>query len=939
MRISSVSDCQHLVLAVSKPWKGIISLLCEIVMTSPSIVVCKREGIAPLRDGDTTVVVMTYVPDEPYTYSSCLPISFGGGHGLLTRRRLRRWNSSGSWTPLNISEGESSQSVDVRHSQVDIAGDYTKKKHVLRLNTQSCSELLLQAEDASDMAQWIKALQDQAGSPAEDCSSGGSTKQQQGASSVSTSRLSPLPAHKGIRKLTSFRNRSPTGQSPVNKTRKPSQTDQLPSPKSKTWKGRVAKQFRRIQQGSGSPSSPTAPYPEGVTIGIPLEDCPMVIAILRVCPSAGSCTSIVEERGLDIIGIYRVPGNTAAVSSLTEGINKGFDCVNLQQDPRWSDVNVISSLLKLFFRRLPDSLLTTELYPHFIEADKIDDSNRRLVTIKKLVHELPDHHFETLKFLLFHLKRVVDHCDKNKMEARNLAIVFGPTLVRAGDDNMVTMVTDMSHQCRIVESLITHVDWFFSDEDPEDSFPFSVPQDGAELEPATANQNLLLSNIQKVEGMKAESPSRDISAKDIVSSIISAANRKMQKAKSRKGGGGGGGGGGGSSNATSGTSGATEDGRETFTETMQDRGDDKQLVLSSDSYQVMTLFAYAITFMDADRPQQSSPSSAVAFSVAYSSNIAKSITSEENSAGSIDNCDQTNNPSGQSMLDDSSQRKGLVIGNDEVAVWTYANLSANTQERIKRFERETKAMLQRDLSRQRRDMEKHEADKKRIEQELQQAKKDLESEDLLDAIADNPSDITKNISDTIGHTGVSSRKPPTRDIKYNLSTIGRRLSSSSLPSTSSNTSFGSNASYVSVRSTPLQTSSSHVAMDQMDLSTKGSPLLGFTQTKKLGTTHFFPEAPRGPNTVTISPRNSLPSSGYSSSTLVGTRNVQQTPNRSSTRSHSSLSTVRVSLPGPEQQSLQRSGSVENLQTQLNKLTHNGTLKRMKTGNEQVINIK
>jgi hypothetical protein len=40
--------------------------------------------------------------------------------------------------------------------------------------------------------------------------------------------------------------------------------------------------------------------------------------------------------------------------------------------------------------------------------------------------------------------------------------------------------------------------------------------------------------------MKADSPNKDISAKDIVSSIISAANRKMQKAKSRKGGGGGG---------------------------------------------------------------------------------------------------------------------------------------------------------------------------------------------------------------------------------------------------------------------------------------------------------------------------------------------------------------------------------------------------------------
>jgi hypothetical protein len=53
------------------------------------------------------------------------------------------------------------------------------------------------------------------------------TQTPQSAGAVSggaNSRLSPLPTHMGIRKLTSFRNRSPTGQSPVNKTRKPSQT-------------------------------------------------------------------------------------------------------------------------------------------------------------------------------------------------------------------------------------------------------------------------------------------------------------------------------------------------------------------------------------------------------------------------------------------------------------------------------------------------------------------------------------------------------------------------------------------------------------------------------------------------------------------------------------------------------------------------------------------
>lgn len=99
----------------------------------------------------------------------------------------------------------------------------------------------------------------------------------------------------------------------------------------------------------------------------------------------------------------------------------------------------------------------------FIDADKIEDPQRRMTTIRKLLRDLPEHHFETLKYLMQHLKKIVDHSEINKMEAKNLAIVFGPTLVRASGsrDNMVTMVTDMSHQCRIVESLLNNVSFFY----------------------------------------------------------------------------------------------------------------------------------------------------------------------------------------------------------------------------------------------------------------------------------------------------------------------------------------------------------------------------------------------------------------------------------------------------------------------------------------------
>lgn len=53
------------------------------------------------------------------------------------------------------------------------------------------------------------------------------------------------------------------------------------------------------------------------------------------------------------------------------------------------------------------------------------------------------------------------------MEPRNLAIVFGPTLVRTSEDNMANMVNHMPDQCKIVENLIQQNDWFFSDDDED----------------------------------------------------------------------------------------------------------------------------------------------------------------------------------------------------------------------------------------------------------------------------------------------------------------------------------------------------------------------------------------------------------------------------------------------------------------------------------------
>ncbi|XP_011877524.1 PREDICTED: rho GTPase-activating protein 21 isoform X2 [Vollenhovia emeryi] len=657
------------------------------------------------------------------------------------------------------SETNAGQSVDVRCSVVDVAEDYTKRKHVLRVANPT-AEVLLQTEDAASMALWLRSLHSHAAaersSDAISCTSKqqavpqtptGPTTPNSGVPPSNVQRLSPLPSHKGIKKLTSFRNRSPTGQSPVNKTRKPSNqiVEPLPSPKSKTWKGRMAKQFRKMHgQAGGAPSSPTAQLPpEGATFKMPLELCPPSSFSEYVPLIVEMCTSIVEARGLEVVGIYRVPGNTAAISQLTDSVNRGFENINLQ-DPRWSDVNVISSLLKSFFRQLPDSLLTAELYPMFIDADKIEDPQRRMTTIRKLLRDLPEHHFETLKYLMQHLKKIVEHSEINKMEAKNLAIVFGPTLVRASGsrDNMVTMVTDMSHQCRIVESLLNNVDWFFSEDDLDDlsrlSVNLSLPTDSCEVEPVS-NHSLLLNNIQKIEGM------RDMaSARDIVSSIISAANKKIQrrrknqdeidnsehdndKAKSKQE----------SENSpTIRQSMALNERQCSVSEIVQMHENKNQLNHSTDR---------------SDRSLSVDANNSGSSHGTCSLNRAKyAIQSAPPSVDSTRLSMETGLSSAETGSTVSSNASNQTKqSNDEIAIVTYAGLSATTQERVRRFEEETKAMLQRDQHRQRLEAEKREEEKRRIEIEWQLAKREMENDDLLDSIVDttvSPSLLSERLS-------------------------------------------------------------------------------------------------------------------------------------------------------------------------------------------------
>ncbi|KAJ0059633.1 hypothetical protein NL108_006347, partial [Boleophthalmus pectinirostris] len=402
--------------------------------------------------------------------------------------------------------------ISIKACLIDISYSDTKRKNVLRITT-SDSEYLLQAEDREDMLAWIKVIQENsvdeenAAFTSHDLIS---RKIKEYNTLMSPTGTKSEPSPRSSRQSLSIRQtllggkaESKTPSPKAEQERRSMHKDDTSPPKDKgTWRKGIPGLMRKPFEKKPSP---------GVTFGVRLDDCPPAHNNKYVPLIVEVCCKLVEERGLEYTGIYRVPGNNAAISNMQEELNnKGMSDIDVQDD-KWRDLNVISSLLKSFFRKLPEPLFTNEKYADFIEANRIEDPVVRLKELKRLLHELPDHHYETLKFLSAHLKTVAENSEKNKMEPRNLAIVFGPTLVRTTEDNMTHMVTHMPDQYKIVETLIQNYDWFFTDDGCGEPVTASQEESAVESQPVP-NIDHLLTNIGRTgtsQGEVSDSPTSD----------------------------------------------------------------------------------------------------------------------------------------------------------------------------------------------------------------------------------------------------------------------------------------------------------------------------------------------------------------------------------------------------------------------------------------------
>ncbi|RXM98532.1 Rho GTPase-activating protein 27 [Acipenser ruthenus] len=172
------------------------------------------------------------------------------------------------------------------------------------------------------------------------------------------------------------------------------------------------------------------------------------------------CIQTVEQRGLDIDGIYRVSGNLAVIQKLRFKVDheENLDL----EDGLWEDIHVVTGSLKLFFRELPEPLFPFTHFKNFIAAIKIPGHNEKINYMRDLVRSLPRPNHDTMSLLFQHLRKVVEYKEVNRMSVQSVAIVFGPTLLKP-ESETGNIAMHMVFQNQIVECILNDYEHIFQD--------------------------------------------------------------------------------------------------------------------------------------------------------------------------------------------------------------------------------------------------------------------------------------------------------------------------------------------------------------------------------------------------------------------------------------------------------------------------------------------
>ena len=86
-------------------------------------------------------------------------------------------------------------------------------------------------------------------------------------------------------------------------------------------------------------------------------------------PGRGKQGQMADVSGMEYEGIYRKTGGSSQSKQITQLFERGdYDAFDLSDVEVFNDISSVTSVLKTYFRQLPNPLLTHELHESFVAA-------------------------------------------------------------------------------------------------------------------------------------------------------------------------------------------------------------------------------------------------------------------------------------------------------------------------------------------------------------------------------------------------------------------------------------------------------------------------------------------------------------------------------------------------------------------------------------------
>jgi len=160
------------------------------------------------------------------------------------------------------------------------------------------------------------------------------------------------------------------------------------------------------------------------------------------------------DEALKMEGIFRISSGMSEMTACVAALNTGQRMSFEGKSP-----HLLANIFKTYFRELPEPVLTYNLFDKFMLVDQEKDEPKQVDLLCKLVLQLPPIHWSVLRFLIKFLVKVASFSQYNRMDSRNLGIMFEPIILKK---RVIGIGDSLVYEPQIVKLFIDNLQVIFT---------------------------------------------------------------------------------------------------------------------------------------------------------------------------------------------------------------------------------------------------------------------------------------------------------------------------------------------------------------------------------------------------------------------------------------------------------------------------------------------